>query len=124
VRLKLDENPGDRGADILRQAGHDVSSVRAQGLSGAPDSQVIEVCRRETRCLVTLDRGFGHTLVFDPSRYPGIAILRLPSRPTPDDLYAAIRTLISGLERRSIQGRLWTVQRGRIREYDPRGEEG
>ncbi len=48
--------------------------------------------------------------------------IRLPPRSTPDDLFAAVRTLIGALERESIDGKLWIVQRGRIREYQPEEE--
>lgn len=51
----------------------------------------------------------------------GIAVLRLPRKPTPDDLYDAINTLIGGLSQKEITKKLWIVQRGRIREYQPEG---
>ncbi|MBI2939379.1 MAG: DUF433 domain-containing protein [Chloroflexi bacterium] len=55
-------------------------------------------------------------LLFRPSAYHGIAVLRLPPRATPDDLHDTVRTLTGGLERESIEGKLWIVQRGRIRK--------
>ena len=122
MRLKLDENLRRRGMDLLHQAGHDVATVLDQGLSSAEDRTVIEACRAENRCLVTLDLDFGNPLIFRPADYSGIAVLRLPPRSTPDDLFAAVRTLIGGLERESIDGKLWIVQRGRIREYQPEEE--
>lgn len=119
MRLKLDEDLGNREAEMLRQAGHDVSTVPEQGLRGAPDRSIIEICRRQERCLVSLDREFGNPLLFRPSDYHGIATIRLPPQATPGALADGVRTLIEGLNRNEIAGRLWTVQPGRIREYEP-----
>jgi len=67
MKIKLDESPGRRGAEIFRIAGHDVEIVASERLSGATDRDLIEVCRREDRCLVTLDLDFSNPLVFRPS---------------------------------------------------------
>lgn len=97
MKLKLDENLGARGLELFRQGGHDVATVAEQGLRSATDKKLSEVCRTEKRCLVTLDLEFGNPLIFSPTKYAGIAVLRLPPSPTPDDLFDAINTLIAGL---------------------------
>lgn len=119
MKLKLDENLGSRMVTRFRAAGHDVATVAGQGLCSTPDSQLIEICHSENRCLVTLDRGFGNRLRYKPSDYSGIAVIRLPKRPTLQDLQDAIETLISGLEGADIKGKLWIVQKGTIQEYQP-----
>ena len=81
MKLKLDENVDIRVISQLRLAGHDVATVQGQNLSSAPDPEVIEVCRNESRCLVTADRGFGNRMRFNPSKYSGIVVIRLPPRP-------------------------------------------
>ncbi len=75
MKLKLDESLGRRGRQMIAAAGHDVASVADQGLEGSLDGDLLEYCRAEGRCLVTLDLDFANPLVFLPSRYPGIAVL-------------------------------------------------
>lgn len=117
MRLKLDENLGKQPLELFLEAGHDAVTVKAQQLSGVDDRKLIAVCKGETRCLVTLDMGFGNPLVFPPEEYSGIAVLRLPARLSHEDVLDGCRTLVSALERADITGKLWIVQRGRIREH-------
>lgn len=119
MRLKLDENLGHTAASLFRQAGHDVAMVREQGLSGFPDKEVLAACRAEDRCLVTLDLDFGNPLLFKPWEYAGIAVLRLPPKASRDDLLLACRSLVLALGQDTIGGKLWSVERWRIREYCP-----
>jgi predicted nuclease of predicted toxin-antitoxin system len=119
LRIKLDENLGYRGAAMFRSAGYDVATVFEEKLTSASDERLSAACHSEGRCLVTLDRDFANPFLFDPAQYSGIAVIRLPAKVTEDLLIEAIEVLIAGLAKRDIRGRLWVVQRGRIREYSP-----
>ena len=117
MKLKLDENLGLRLAEMFRQAGHDAATVPEQQLCGASDLDLIERCRDEGRAIVTLDMDFSNPLLFKPSRYRGIAVLRLPKRAASHDLAELGRTLIEGLAKEELDGELWVVEQGRIRVY-------
>ena len=117
MKLKLDENlPPAAGAPLSRD-GHDVATVASQKMEGSPDADLIEVCRREQRCLVTLDVEFANPLIYDPSRFAGIALIRIPGRMSRRALLVAVSTLSLSLRDRDIAGKLWIVHPGRIREY-------
>lgn len=77
MRIKVDENIGRSGVELLRQAGHDVMTVREQGLAGAADEGVYQACVAEGRALITLDRDFGQVPRFPPARTAGIVVLDL-----------------------------------------------
>lgn len=117
MKLKLDENLNERGIALLAAEGHDVSTVVLQKMQAAVDRVVIEACRKEGRALVTLDLDFANPLNFRPSQYPGIAVLRLPKKASAADLLSVIHTLCDGLKHNSLAGKLWIVEKGRIRVY-------
>jgi predicted nuclease of predicted toxin-antitoxin system len=119
MKLKLDENLSHAAADLFRAAGHEVHTVADEGLSGSPDDEVLSACKREERALVTLDLEFSNPLIFNPADAFGIAVLRLPAKMSHDDLLVVCQTLVQAMARDMLTGKLWSVERGRIREYRP-----
>jgi predicted nuclease of predicted toxin-antitoxin system len=92
MKFKLDENLGDLGRDLLVTAGHDVSTVVQQQMSGANDDTPYKTCRAAGRVLVTLDRDFGEVLRFPPEDTVGIAILDCRGRISPRAILERIKT--------------------------------
>jgi predicted nuclease of predicted toxin-antitoxin system len=115
MRFKLDENLSRSVAELFRTAGHDVMTVRDQGLRGAPDEQVFEVSVREGRVLVTLDRDLGQVLRFPPGASSGIIVIDSGPRASHRSLLERTRELLAMIETRSPDRALWIVEPGRVR---------
>ena len=119
MKLKIDENLGQSITEQLLQAGFDVTTVVEQDMRGARDDDLIEACRKEQRCIVTLDMGFANPLSYEPKKYSGIAVIKLPKGQLAIDLLSTVKKLVDGLRGRSINGQLWIVHKNRIRQYKP-----
>ena len=122
MKFKLDENLGASAVQLFREFGHDALTVRDQRLAGISDPQLLNVCRDEQRALVTLDVDFANPLIFNPQQHHGIAVLRLPPRVQMPHMLTAVRTLLLALQNQSLDHKLWIVELGRIREYQPTEE--
>ncbi len=123
MRFKLDENFGTRTQKVFRTAGHDVQTVREQGLEGCSDQHLYEVCCSERRCLVTLDLDFADVIRFPPARTGGIVVIRMPRNPSLQLLEQMIGQFLRTLDEMSVDGHLWIVEVGRIRVHSPRTTE-
>ena len=106
MKLKLDENLGRRGAEILSATGHEVMTVGDQRMTSAPDEHLLAVCHSEGRCLVSVDLDFSNPLRFPPHEYSGVAVLRPSSPITLPELHQCCTTLLAGLAQESIIGKL------------------
>jgi predicted nuclease of predicted toxin-antitoxin system len=123
VRIKADENIGRSGVDLLQQAGHDVTTVREQGLAGAVDEIVLRACRTEGRTLITLDRDFGQVSRFPPRQTAGIVILEIGGPASLGLLRDRLRDFLTLAATRSVTGELWIVEPGRVRVHLEKDEE-
>jgi predicted nuclease of predicted toxin-antitoxin system len=115
VKLKLDENIGRRGLELLKASGHDVMTVWDEGLRGITDEELFEICSAEGRALITLDRDFGQVTRFPPEKSAGIIVLDVGPRTTRQGIIERLRDFQVVLESHSVAGALWIVEPGRVR---------
>lgn len=121
MRFKLDENLDVRLAPLVEEGGHDVDTIRSEDLSGSTDDVVYETCIRAGRVLITLDLDFSNPVRFPPAATPGIIVVR-PHRAILPQIRATLVATLPALKTRTLAGKLWIIEPGRIRVYDP--EEG
>jgi predicted nuclease of predicted toxin-antitoxin system len=120
IRFKVDENLPVELAVLLRQNGHDASTVGEEGLAGVADPGVAAVCRVETRAILTLDLDFPDIRRYPPQDYAGIIVLRPVVQLIPA-LERMMTRALPLLAQEPLAGCLWIVDdhRVRIRKSDP-----
>ncbi len=114
MKFKIDENLPIEVAQLLREAGHDVYSVHEQGLVGAKDQVLAEVCQAENRALVTLDTHFADIRTYPPGNFPGLVVLRLARQDKLHVLQVMSRAL-KLFTSETLEGKLWIVDENRVR---------
>jgi predicted nuclease of predicted toxin-antitoxin system len=114
MRFKIDENLPQEAATLLCQAGHDALSVIDQSLAGSTDPDLVSICQREHRALVTLDTGFGDIRAYPPDQYEGLVVLRLARQDKPLVLHVLSR-LLAKLQSEPLRHHLWIVDEENIR---------
>lgn len=114
MRFKIDENLPIELANLLEEQGHDARTVVQQNLVGASDIDVLQVCRREKRALLTLDTDFADIRKYPPEDYSGLIIFRLNKQDKPYVL-AIVNRLIGLFQKEPLEHHLWIVEEERIR---------
>jgi predicted nuclease of predicted toxin-antitoxin system len=118
VKFKLDENLPASAVAILETAGHDVDTVIAEGLTGAPDLDVVAAAASAGWILISLDRGLGDIRRYPPGSHVGIVVLRLADQ-SAATVNKAIADLASITEPESLVGANTVLQRGLLRIRHP-----
>ena len=114
MKIKLDENMPLSLAILLRAAGHNVSTVQEENLSGEADRHVLETATKENRLLMTFDADFGDIRSYPVGSHAGVVVFRLHDQRWASLKEPTERLLISGLLER-LEGGLAIVDETRIR---------
>lgn len=75
MRFLIDENLTPALCAHLAAAGHDAVHWKESGAVGAPDESVFEAARRDDRCVITCDLGFGAILASTRASRPSVLLL-------------------------------------------------
>lgn len=118
MKFKLDENLPASSATVLASAGHDVDTVSAEGLTGAPDPDVVAAATGAERILISLDVGMADIRAYPPGSHAGIVVLRVSDQ-SAATVTKAISDLASLAEPASLTGAVAVLQRGLLRIRRP-----
>lgn len=77
MKIKLDENMPIRLAGLLELLGHDVQTVRDEGMEGQLDESIWEIAQKEFRFLITQDLDFSDARRYASGTHGGILLIRL-----------------------------------------------
>ena len=114
MKFKIDENLPVDTAILLSEAGHDAHTVLQEGLGGADDQVLADLCKREGRTLVTFDQGFADIRLYPPKEFPGLIVFKLHSQ-NKILVLSQLQRLVGLLEKESPNGQLWIVELSRVR---------
>ncbi|KPK90274.1 hypothetical protein AMJ80_08620 [bacterium SM23_31] len=114
MKFKIDENLPVEVAELLRQAGHEASTVLEQDLGSSSDSDIALVCQRDGRILITLDTDFADIRSYPPAQFSGLIVLRLKQQ---DKHYVleVFSRLMRALSDEPLERHLWIVEENQIR---------
>ena len=114
MRFKTDENLPPEAAAVLRRHGHDAITVWYQQLEGETDAALLQICRRESRTLMTLDIGFADIRRYSPDEGPGVIVFRLASQ-SRSRVLTVIEQLTPLFDTEQVVGHLWIVSERGVR---------
>lgn len=114
MRFLIDEALQDAVAYRLAEEGHDASHVRALGLAGCTDNEVMALALAEERVLVTTDTDFGTILALTGAAGPSVLLLRGVGDSTPERV-AALLTVLPRVADELSQGAVVAVEEDRYR---------
>jgi predicted nuclease of predicted toxin-antitoxin system len=114
VRFLVDEALQDLVADRLIAAGHDATHVRALGMQGAIDDDVLAHAADEQRVLITTDTDFGTILALSGAAIPSVLLLRGVGD-TADDRVDAITQALKVVEDDLASGAIVVIESDRVR---------
>lgn len=98
----------------LVDTGHDAIHATAIGLSMAPDTEIIEFARQESRTIVTADLDYPRLLAVARAMEPSLILFRGGSW-SEADVRFRMATVLSNLEASDIIGSVIVVERERVR---------
>lgn len=114
MKFKIDENLSESTKRLILERSFDCHSVHDEGISGGPDTTLLDLCRQENRHLLTLDLDFADIVRYPPEEHSGVIVLRLSSQ-SPSTVNKRLSEVLDTLTGLKLTGHLIVINDHRIR---------
>ena len=115
MKFLIDNALPPRLAELLNEAGHDGTHVRAYGMQAAGDPEILERAREEGRIIVSADTDFGAVLAAQEAAQPSFVLFRDPTLMTARDYMRVLVAALPLLEADLAKGCVAVFRRSRLR---------
>jgi hypothetical protein len=109
MKFLIDEDVPAKLLTVLKKLGHDCIRVA----SGTADPEIAKRAKKEEKILITLDKDFTNTSVYQPNEYNIIRIQIHP--PYKDPIIEAFKKLLGSVSPKDIRGLIILQSKGHIR---------
>jgi predicted nuclease of predicted toxin-antitoxin system len=116
MKIKLEQNISHHLRKFLEELDHEVDTVFDEGLSGAPDLDVISAASSADRLLFTLDTDFLDFKRYPPASRTGVVVFR-PPRQGALTIIEVIKAFVESADLRRHRRRTTIVERTRVRIF-------
>jgi predicted nuclease of predicted toxin-antitoxin system len=114
LRFLADMGVSQSTAAELRRHGHDVVHLSEAGLHRMPDTDILEMAKRERRVILTFDLDFSDLLATGLYELPSVVVFRLQDQ-TPASVDPRLRQLLVEREADLAEGVIVMVEERRYR---------
>lgn len=102
-------------ANLLTEAEYDAVHVRHYDMTKAPDIEIFERAKIESRIIIRVDTDFSALLALTNSAKPSVILLRWPMLRRAEEQAAVIKANLSGIEVDLENGAVVTIEENRVR---------
>lgn len=114
LKFLLDANLPRTLNNFLKNQGYNVKDIRDFLAPDTPDEDISKIAQQEGRILLTRDLDFANILLYPPSQYPGIIVLKTKGLKT-EAMKAILTSLIETMKPQEFKHSLIILEPHKVR---------
>jgi predicted nuclease of predicted toxin-antitoxin system len=116
MKFLIDENLPISLKKKLSEKGYDVFDIRELGKFGITDEEIIKIASDQGRILISANyKHFGNIIMFPPSQYNGIIIVKMP-KSSIQEVIKRVINVIDSLSEEDIKNSTIIIEPSKLRK--------